>query len=103
MFDNRYGTGQSTLDGIIRATNRLVAGQVFVVLDTAGAAAGWPRAPRAWAPTWSSPRWTRIKALEATMDGYRVMPSLEAAAIGDFFCHGDRQFRGSSPASTSRA
>ena len=53
---------------------------------TAGAAAGSRCAPRAWAPTSSSPRSTRCKALEAVMDGFRVMPMAEAAKIGDFFC-----------------
>lgn len=52
FFDNRYGTGQSTIDGIIRATNVLLAGKVFVVAATAGADAAWPRARVAWAHWW---------------------------------------------------
>jgi adenosylhomocysteinase len=50
MFDNRYGTGQSTIDGILRATNRLLAGAASSCAATAGAAAAWPPAPPAWAP-----------------------------------------------------
>jgi adenosylhomocysteinase len=51
FFDNRYGTGQSTIDGIIRSTNLLIAGCAWLSPDTAGAARAWPCAPRAWAPT----------------------------------------------------
>jgi len=86
LFDNRYGTGQSTIDGILRATNRLFAGSVFVV-----AGYGWcgrgvaMRAKGAGARviiTETDP----LKALEATMDGYEVLPMAKAAAVGDFFC-----------------
>jgi adenosylhomocysteinase len=85
MFDNRYGTGQSTLDGIVRATNVLLAGRTIVV-----AGYGWcgrgiaSRAAGMGAHvvvTEVDPR----KAIEAVMDGYRVMPMTEAAKIGDIF------------------
>ena len=85
MFDNRYGTGQSTLDGIIRATNVLLAGRTLVV-----AGYGWcgrgiaSRAAGMGAHvivTEVDPR----KAIEAVMDGYRVMPMSEAAKLGDLF------------------
>ncbi|RUM28254.1 MAG: adenosylhomocysteinase [Aquifex sp.] len=85
MFDNRYGTGQSTIDGILRATNRLIAGSYFVV-----AGYGWCGKGVAWRArgmgaivivTEVDP----IKALEARMDGFLVMPMSEAAKLGDFF------------------
>ncbi|TMB27945.1 MAG: adenosylhomocysteinase [Deltaproteobacteria bacterium] len=86
MFDNRYGTGQSTLDGIIRATNRLVAGQVFVVLGYGWCGRGLAARAKGMGADVVVTEVDPLKALEATMDGYRVMPALEAAAIGDFFC-----------------
>jgi adenosylhomocysteinase len=73
LFDNRYGTGQSTLDGVIRATNILLAGKTFCVVGY-----GW--CGRGIAMTEVDP----LRALEATMDGYRVMPLLEAARLADF-------------------
>ena len=85
MFDNRYGTGQSTLDGIIRATNVLLAGRTSSSSATAGAdAASRQRAAGMGAHvvvTEVDPR----KAIEAVMDGYRVMPMNDAAKIGDIF------------------
>lgn len=85
FFDNRYGTGQSTLDGVLRATNRLLAGSVFVVSGYGYCGRGLAlRASGAGANvivTEVDP----LRALEAVMDGYRVMPMSEAARIGDFF------------------
>src|SRR5947209_4557012 len=85
MFDNRYGTGQSTLDGIIRATNVLLAGRNIVVVGYGWCGRGVAsRASGMGAHvivTEIDPR----KAIEATMDGYRVMPMAEAAKIGDVF------------------
>ncbi len=85
MFDNRYGTGQSTLDGIIRATNVLLAGRTLVVVGYGWCGRGVAsRAAGMGAHvvvTEVDPR----KAIEAVMDGYRVMPMAEAAKIGDVF------------------
>jgi|UniRef100_A0A7C5EN27 adenosylhomocysteinase len=86
LFDNRYGTGQSTIDGILRATNRLFAGSVFVVAGYGWCGRGVAlRAKGAGARvvvTETDP----LKALEAVMDGYEVLPMAQAAKIGDFFC-----------------
>jgi adenosylhomocysteinase len=86
LFDNRYGTGQSTIDGILRATNRLFAGSVFVISGYGWCGRGVAmRAQGAGARviiTETDP----LKALEAVMDGYEVLPMPRAAAIGDFFC-----------------
>jgi len=85
LFDNRYGTGQSTIDGILRATNKLLAGSLFVVCGYGWCAKGVAmRADGAGANvivTEIDP----LRALEAVMDGYRVMPLKEAAKIGDIF------------------
>jgi adenosylhomocysteinase len=86
MFDNRYGTGQSTIDGIVRATNRLLAGSVFVVLGYGWCGRGLAMRANGMGADVVITEIDPLKALEATMDGYRVMPSLEAAKIGDFFC-----------------
>jgi adenosylhomocysteinase len=86
MFDNRYGTGQSTIDGIVRATNRLLAGSVFVVLGYGWCGRGLAMRAKGMGADVVITEIEPLKALEATMDGYRVMPALEAAAIGDFFC-----------------
>ena len=86
FFDNRYGTGQSTIDGIIRATNRLLAGANFVVCGYGWCGRGLAMRAAAWAPRSSSPRSMRLAALEAVMDGFTVMPIRQAARIGDFFC-----------------
>jgi len=86
MFDNRYGTGQSTIDGIIRATNRLVAGSVFVVCGYGWCSRGLAMRAHGLGASVVVTEVDPLKALEAVMDGYRVMPIDEAAAIGDFFC-----------------
>jgi adenosylhomocysteinase len=86
FFDNRYGTGQSTLDGILRATNRLMAGSWFVVSGYGWCGKGVAmRASGAGAKvivTEVDP----LRALEAAMDGFNVLPMAEAAKLGDFFC-----------------
>src|SRR5260370_25665871 len=77
LFDNRYGTGQSTLDGILRATNLLVAGSTVVVAGHGWCGAGAPLpSPRAHAPVLIT-EIDPLKALEAQMDGYRVVPMAE--------------------------
>ena len=86
MFDNRYGTGQSTIDGIVRATNRLLAGSVFVVLGYGWCGRGLALRAKGMGADVVVTEIDPLKALEATMDGYRVMTGLEAARIGDFFC-----------------
>src|SRR3954469_5481401 len=86
MFDNRYGTGQSTLDGIVRATNRLLAGQVFVVLGYGWCGRGLAARAKGMGADVVVTEIDPLKALEATMDGFRVLTGLEAAKIGDFFC-----------------
>lgn len=86
FFDNRYGTGQSTVDGIIRATNRLIAGTTFVVAGYGWCGRGLASRVEGQGAHVVVTEIDPIKALEATMDGYRVMPMIEAARIGDFFC-----------------
>ncbi|WP_086034749.1 adenosylhomocysteinase [Desulfurella amilsii] len=86
LFDNRYGTGQSTIDGIIRATNRMIAGNVFVVAGYGWCGKGLALRARGMGASVIVCEVDPIKALEAVMDGYRVMPMSEAAKIGDFFC-----------------
>lgn len=86
LFDNRYGTGQSTIDGIIRATNRLIAGSVFVVCGYGWCGRGVAMRARGMGARVIITEVDPLKALEAVMDGYEVMPILEAAKIGDFFC-----------------
>src|SRR5438132_10001885 len=86
MFDNRYGTGQSTIDGIVRATNRLLAGSVFVVLGYGWCGRGLAMRAKGMGADVVVTEIEPLKALEATMDGFRVMPAGEAARIGDFFC-----------------
>ncbi len=86
MFDNRYGTGQSTIDGIVRATNRLLAGSVFVVLGYGWCGRGLALRAKGMGADVVVTEIDPLKALEATMDGYRAMTGLEAAKIGDFFC-----------------
>ncbi len=86
MFDNRYGTGQSTIDGIIRATNRLVAGSVFVVAGYGWCGRGLAMRAKGLGADVVVTEIDPHKALEAVMDGYRVMPMKDAAKIGDFFC-----------------
>jgi len=85
FFDNRYGTGQSTIDGIIRSTNMLLAGKVFVVGGYGWCARGLAMRARGMGANVIVTEVDPLKALEAVMDGYRVMPMMEAAPIGDFF------------------
>jgi len=85
FFDNRYGTGQSTIDGIIRATNMLLAGSTFVVGGYGWCARGLAMRARGMGANVIVTEVDPLKALEAVMDGYRVMPMMEAAPIGDFF------------------
>ncbi len=85
FFDNRYGTGQSTIDGIIRATNVLLAGKNFVVGGYGWCARGLAMRARGMGANVIVTEVDPLKALEAVMDGYRVMPMLEAAPIGDIF------------------
>ena len=86
FFDNRYGTGQSTIDGIIRATNILLAGKVFVIIGYGWCARGLAMRARGMGSNVVVTEVDPMKALEAVMDGFRVMPMLEAAPIGDIFC-----------------
>jgi adenosylhomocysteinase len=86
FFDNRYGTGQSTIDGIIRATNRLIAGGVFVVCGYGWCGKGLAMRARGMGAQVVVTEVDPLKALEAVMDGYQVMPISEAAKVGDIFC-----------------
>ncbi|MDY6854146.1 MAG: adenosylhomocysteinase [Thermodesulfobacteriota bacterium] len=86
LFDNRYGTGQSTIDGIIRATNRLLAGSVFVVCGYGWCGRGVAMRARGMGANVIITEVDPLRALEAVMDGFRVMPIADAAQIGDFFC-----------------
>ena len=86
MFDNRYGTGQSTIDGIIRATNRLIAGSHFVVAGYGWCGRGVALRAKGMGANVIVTEVNPLRALEAVMDGYEVMPMKEAAPIGDFFC-----------------
>ncbi len=85
FFDNRYGTGQSTLDGIIRATNILLAGKNFVVVGYGWCGKGTAMRARGMGSNVIVTEIDPIKAIEAVMDGFRVMPMSEACKIGDFF------------------
>ena len=85
LFDNRYGTGQSTLDGVIRATNILIAGKVLVVAGYGWCSRGIAMRAKGLGANVVVTEVDPLKALEAVMDGFRVMPMLEAAAIGDIF------------------
>lgn len=86
MFDNRYGTGQSTMDGIIRATNILIAGKTFVVAGYGWCGRGVAMRARGLGANVVVTEVDPLKALEAVMDGFRVMPMLEAAPQADFIC-----------------
>ncbi len=86
MFDNRYGTGQSTLDGIIRATNRLLAGQTFVVAGFGWCGKGLAMRARGMGAHVVVTEIDPVKALEANMEGFEVLPMLEAAKKADFIC-----------------
>lgn len=85
MFDNRYGTGQSTLDGIVRATNRLVCGSTLVVAGYGWCGRGIAMRAKGMGADVIVTEVDPMKGLEAVMDGYRVMPMEDAAPIGDFF------------------
>ena len=86
MFDNRYGTGQSTLDGIIRATNSLIAGRTVVVAGYGWCGRGFASRARGMGATVVVTEIDPLKALEALMDGFRVLPMAKAAREGDIFC-----------------
>ncbi|MCE9548878.1 adenosylhomocysteinase [Candidatus Nomurabacteria bacterium] len=86
FFDNRYGTGQSTIDGIIRATNKLLAGSVFVVAGYGWCGKGLAMRARGMGANVIVTEIDSVKAIEALMDGFRVMPMTEAAKNADFIC-----------------
>jgi adenosylhomocysteinase len=85
MFDNRYGTGQSTMDGVIRCTNSLIAGSKFVIAGYGWCGRGLASRARGMGADVIVTEIDPTKAIEAVMDGYRVMSMNEAARIGDFF------------------
>jgi adenosylhomocysteinase len=85
LFDNRYGTGQSTLDGILRATNLLLAGSTVVVAGYGWCGRGFAMRVRGAGANVLVTEIDPMKALEAQMDGYRVLPMAEAARVGDIF------------------
>jgi adenosylhomocysteinase len=86
LFDNRYGTGQSTIDGIIRATNVLLAGRRFVVSGYGWTGRGVAMRARGMGAHVIVTEVDPVRALEALMDGYEVMPIEKAAEVGDIFC-----------------
>ncbi len=86
LFDNRYGTGQSTVDGIIRATNRLLAGSTFVVSGYGWCGRGVANRAKGHGAHVIVCEVDPLRALEAVMDGYQVMPIAQAAPLGNFFC-----------------
>lgn len=92
LFDNRYGTGQSTLDGLIRATNVLIAGKTFVVGGYGYCSRGIAERANGLGANVIVTEIDPVRALEAAMDGYRVMPMVEAAKVADFIvtATGDR-------------
>ena len=92
LFDNRYGTGQSTVDGIIRATNKLLSGTNFVVCGYGFCGRGVAMRAKGMGANVTITEINPLRALEAVMDGYRVLPLVEAAKIGDIFVtvSGDR-------------
>ncbi len=85
LFDNRYGTGQSTIDGILRATNLLLAGAVVVVAGYGWCGRGIAMRAKGMGAEVIVTEIDAVKALEARMDGYRIMPMMEAAKIGEVF------------------
>ena len=85
LFDNRYGTGQSTLDGIIRATNLLITGKTIVTIGYGWCGRGFASRAKGMGANTVVCEVDPVRALEAVMDGHRVMPMDEAAAIGDVF------------------
>lgn len=86
LFDNRYGTGQSTLDGIIRATDVLIAGRTVVIAGYGMCGKGFSMRAKGHGADVVITEVNPIRALEAKMDGFRVMPMAQAAPIGDIFC-----------------
>jgi adenosylhomocysteinase len=86
LFDNRYGTGQSTVDGIVRATNRLFAGRTVVAAGYGWCGRGFALRARGMGATVVVTEVDPLKALEAVMDGFLVMPMARAARVGDIFC-----------------
>ncbi|MGD0916020.1 MAG: adenosylhomocysteinase [Thermodesulfobacteriota bacterium] len=86
LFDNRYGTGQSTMDGILRATNRLIAGATFVVSGYGWCGKGLTMRAKGMGANVIVTEISPLRALEAVMDGHRVMTIDEAAGVGDIFC-----------------
>jgi len=86
LFDNRYGTGQSTIDGIIRATNALLAGKTFVVAGYGWVGRGVAMRARGMGSHVVVTEVDAMRALEAVMDGFQVLPMSAAAARGDIFC-----------------
>jgi len=86
FFDNRYGTGQSTVDGIVRATNVLLAGKNFIVAGYGWCGRGLASRARGMGALVIVTEVDPLKALEAVMDGFQVMPMEQAARIGDIFC-----------------
>jgi len=85
FFDNRYGTGQSTIDGILRATNTLIAGSTFVVIGYGWCGRGLATRAKGMGANVIVCEIDHLKAIEAVMDGYQVMPLKKAALIGDIF------------------
>lgn len=85
LFDNRYGTGQSTIDGILRATNRLIAGSRFIVLGYGWCGRGVASRARGMGANVAVTEIDPLPALEAVMDGFEVFPAAEAAKVGDIF------------------
>ncbi len=86
FFDNRYGTGQSTIDSILRATNRLLAGSVFVVAGYGWCGKGLAMRAAGMGARVIVTEVDPVRAIEAAMDGFAVMPMSEACEVGDFFC-----------------
>jgi adenosylhomocysteinase len=86
FFDNRYGTGQSTIDGIIRATNRLLAGSTFVIAGYGWCGRGLAMRAQGNGAKVIVTEVDPLKGIEAAMDGFEVMPMEEAAPLGDIFC-----------------
>jgi adenosylhomocysteinase len=86
FFDNRYGTGQSTLDGIVRSTNILLAGKTFVIAGYGWCGRGLAMRARGMGAQVIVTEVDPLAALEAVMDGFRVLPMAEAAPAGDLFC-----------------
>jgi adenosylhomocysteinase len=85
FFDNRYGTGQSTMDGVMRATNRLIAGSIFVIAGYGWCGRGLAMRAKGMGANVVVTEIDPLKAIEAVMDGYQVMSMAEAAKIGDIF------------------